>query len=332
MEKDRGKISKKNALIRLLTDGEYTPSELQQKLDVSLSLVHRYLRDYLHQGYLEKIGTAPTVSYRLKEHPTVASPLIEKHFVFLDSGGRIRYGMEGFIAWAQHHLKKVSFYEKVTAYERCVREAGAARKNRPFFSLNDKMETLIRKAGTERFLKELVAVFPYALPDFGRTKETLFLGIAKDGSSRGRKFADYLINAFIPVVLRYISEYGIDAIAFVPPSASRQMQIMKLLTDRLTAHIPDMSVVAIKKKHQDVIIQQKHLSTARERIQNAMITFVVPEEKKHYRRLLLIDDMVGSGATLNSIAQKVTEQGIAEEIYGIGMVGDEKGFTAVKKV
>ena len=244
----------------------------------------------------------------------------------------MRRGTDGFVAWAENNLKKYPLYEKVIRYERYIQMTEKLKKKQPVFFLNDKMEKLLKETGGQRYLQETAAAFPYALPDFGRTKETILLGIAKDGSERGKKFAEQLVNAFIPTLVEYISWRNIDAVAFVPPSARRRIQIMKILTDRLTAQLPDVPVILIKKKHKEIIIQQKHLSTARERIRNADATFTVPPTEKRCNRLLLIDDMVGSGATLNSVAKKITEQGIAKEIYGIAMIGDEKGFSAVKKM
>lgn len=48
--------------------------------------------------------------------------------------------------------------------------------------------------------------------------------------------------------------------------------------------------------------------------------------------LLLIDDAVGSGATLNETAKKLKQMGIAKRVYGFAVVGSLKGFEVIREV
>jgi predicted amidophosphoribosyltransferase len=53
-------------------------------------------------------------------------------------------------------------------------------------------------------------------------------------------------------------------------------------------------------------VAQKSLKTRKQRIQNARETIVLEEnDLSHYTTVLLIDDFVGSGATLNETAKKL---------------------------
>jgi predicted amidophosphoribosyltransferase len=52
----------------------------------------------------------------------------------------------------------------------------------------------------------------------------------------------------------------------------------------------------------------------------------------HYKNLMLIDDAVGSGSTLNQIAGKVKTKNIAKNIIGLAIVGSFKGFDVITDI
>ena len=68
--------------------------------------------------------------------------------------------------------------------------------------------------------------------------------------------------------------------------------------------------IKINKIKTNIIVPQKALSKIFERVANAKNTFLVPPQK-NYNHILIIDDAVGSGSTINEIAGKVKEKKIA---------------------
>ncbi|MBY0435445.1 MAG: hypothetical protein K2U26_15180 [Cyclobacteriaceae bacterium] len=76
---------------------------------------------------------------------------------------------------------------------------------------------------------------------------------------------------------------------------------------------------------------QKSLGKIEERINNAEHTFAV-NETVNYKHLLLIDDAVGSGSTLNQIAGKIKHKGIAKKVTGLAVVGSFKGFDVITDI
>jgi len=47
---------------------------------------------------------------------------------------------------------------------------------------------------------------------------------------------------------------------------------------------------------------------------------------------MLIDDAVGSGATLNEVAGKIRNKGVARKITGLAIVGSFKGFDVITDI
>ena len=321
-------------MLQLLEKRDYSPRDLCEALQVSPSLVQRYLKCFLAEGLVERLGSGPRVFYRFVKEPpaTIKSPIIDRHFMLKDPVGNIHYGVAAFLQWSQDNLKKYSLEEKVRLYEQYVRDMQRLRKKDGAFSLDGKMDDFHTQTGEEVYLQDVVCAVPYAFPDFGKTKESILLSIAKEGSSQSAGFCDQLVSDFLPVLSVYIEREGFDAVVFVPPSASRRVQLMHILHRRFSAIPGHSPVVKLDKRHGMVVQQQKHLGRIKDRLENADRTFYVRPMKESYDKVLLIDDFVGSGATLNQVAKKLIQQGVAKKVWGIGIVGVRKGFKVVKKV
>jgi predicted amidophosphoribosyltransferase len=94
---------------------------------------------------------------------------------------------------------------------------------------------------------------------------------------------------------------------------------------------PAVSKISITKIKTDIVVPQKTLNKLEDRVENAKKTFVVNEMGK-YKNVLLIDDAVGSGATLNEVAKQIKEKGIAKKIIGLAITGSFKGFDVISEV
>jgi predicted amidophosphoribosyltransferase len=103
--------------------------------------------------------------------------------------------------------------------------------------------------------------------------------------------------------LYFIKTEKMDAILYVPPTIKRKLQIMTYLEKNLQIDLPN---AVVKKINNPIVIPQKALSKIFERVANAKKTFVVPEQQS-YQHILIIDDAIGSGATINEIALKIKQ-------------------------
>ena len=55
-------------------------------------------------------------------------------------------------------------------------------------------------------------------------------------------------------------------------------------------------------------------------------------ETNSFNNVLLIDDAVGSGSTLNEIAHQMKKKKIAKHITGLALTGSFKGFEVISEV
>src|SRR5687768_1691910 len=131
-----------------------------------------------------------------------------------------------------------------------------------------------------------------------------------------------------PSLINIIKSSHIQAIGFIPPTIKREIQIMKVLEQELKIGLPHINLVKIKG---EITIPQKALAKLEDRIQNARSSIIVDEDKT-FKKILLIDDAVGSGATINETANKLKTRGIAEYVIGFAVTGSYKGFDVISEV
>ena len=82
----------------------------------------------------------------------------------------------------------------------------------------------------------------------------------------------------------------------------------------------------------DIPVAQKTLSKLEDRVINARGSIFIKNETKHYKTVLLVDDAVGSGATMNETAVKLKQTGVAKRVIGLAVVGSYKGFDVIREI
>ena len=93
-----------------------------------------------------------------------------------------------------------------------------------------------------------------------------------------------------------------------------------------------VSRINIVKTKNKLLIPQKTLNKLEDRIENAKKTIIV-NDTRIFNNILLIDDAVGSGSTLNETALQIRRKKICTgKIYGLAIVGSFKGFDVISEV
>ena len=130
--------------------------------------------------------------------------------------------------------------------------------------------------------------------------------------------------------INLISKYEITIVGFIPPTVDRKVQFLSYLKKGFSFELPEL---VINKTSSKVKVAQKTLRRLEDRITNAKETIAVNPNQKISGNVLLIDDAVGSGSTLNQTAGKIkniAKSGI--KVIGYSVVGSMRGFEVISEV
>jgi len=314
-------------------NGHAQAKELVTHLSLTQAAIHRALNNLIEQKLLVKKGSPPKVFYFLSQKspgsPSVLlSPeevkTLEDHYIYMTPTGKIEPGVTGFLNWMRTTQNKQAPEKCIKDYIQILNES-LTHKNKKYdlIDATDRFHKIFKKC----FLDRVYYHDFYSLIKFGKTKIGNYLLHGKQAQDKImiQKIADIIS----PSLLNLIENEKIDAIAWTPHSIPRKIPFLKELEKRLEIQLPKIEILKISTG--DVPIAQKSLSKIEERIQNARESMIVVPQKISYKKVLLIDDAVGSGATLNEISEKLKSKG-AKEVIGYAIVGSYKGFEVLREV
>ncbi len=307
------------------------PSELAARLGISTVAVHKHLRNLQQSGALERRGRPPHVIYIIP--PTSAqlptfnlteserAELNESYCYFTPQGEEL--GGERALATFLLQTNQAQDPDaRVREYLNILHSAKSFEHKNGLINGTDRLRSVFRDCALYRMYYSGF----YSLPKYGKTKFGHYLLHAKSGQSLA--MIRRLSEATASHVRAIIELHDIDAIAFAPHSIPRKIQFLKEYRKILRISLPEISL--IKAYAGSVPVAQKSLSKLSERIQNAQQTIFLAGESGDYRRVLIIDDALGSGATMNEIAKKLAKPG--RKIIGYVIVGSYKEFEVIREV
>ncbi|MDP2692850.1 MAG: hypothetical protein Q8O88_04395 [bacterium] len=314
----------------ITNNGQASGKELTAQLKIiTPRAVRKQLKNLLEKGVLRKIGRPPKVYYLLATDKKTFDQnnvdqktlrIINNLYLFISPVGEAKYGWEGFIAWCEK--TKQDPVKTAKEYIATVKRFDRFRKN----NLIDGMPKM-KNTFNDVFLDKLFYLDFYSIERFGKTKLGQMLLYAKQ--SQNTLLIRELINQIRPQIIKVISVNKIDGVLFIPPTVKREVQFMKILEEQLRLSLRSLSVTKVKT---EIIVPQKTLSKLEDRIENAKQTIIV-DDVKQYKNILLIDDAVGSGATLNETAKQVRNKKLADgKIIGLAITGSFKGFDVISEV
>ena len=314
-------------------NNEQTVKELYDQLMVSKQAIHLALNQLVNEGSVVKFGRTPKTVYRLVGVKVALEPIqfdigeaesefLNVHFLLISELGEMKYGAKGFYDWSM---------KRGLPFAKTVKEfIQTKKKYQGYYSEEGMIDGSLKLKNTTSFdrvfLDEIFYVDFYAIERFGKTKLGTLLHYAKQGQNKF--LMNILVNEIREKVLAFVAQHEFDAICYVPPTIRRETQIMKFLETHLHINLPK---IQIHKLSGIIPVPQKSLSKIDERINNARSTFAIAEVMQ-YKRVLLIDDAVGSGATMNQIAEKILDKKVAESVTGLAIVGSFKGFDVITDI
>lgn len=318
----------------LKTHIDASPKDIQEAIGVSRQMLHRILNKLLAAEMIEKVGRPPKVYYRLSESIKTdftseeneigdeEKKFLEKHFNYFTETGNALKGIAAFSTWC--NKQKLPLKKTVNEY------IATRKKYLAYYGKNNVIEgteKLQTTKGFDRICMDAIYYHDfYAIERFGKTYSGNLLHFAKQGQNK--KLMQSICVSIAPNIQTIIKMHKVDAVGFIPPTIKRDVQIMRFLERELKLPLPH---IQIKKVSGSIVVPQKALSKLPERITNARSSIIV-DDKRKFHSILLIDDAIGSGATINETACKIKQKGITNTVIGFAVVGSYKGFDVIQEV
>lgn len=325
----------RSEIVQLIHEkGPLRPAILARELGISTQALHRHLKKLVLMGTLVKKGVPPKVfyditgkknkDYHFKDLDPSITTILEEHYTFVSPDGRSLQGATGFREWTVTIKQQKAFESLARAYYKIRTETLALFTNGIYISALQKF----RDTFTECFLNEVLYRDFYSLPQFGKSRLGQMVTQGKSGQSVStiKKLAD--LNK--PIIQEIIQKYAIDAIAWTPHSIPRKVVFLSEYRSFLGFNLP--AVKLVKAFTGGIPIAQKSLKKLSERMENARTTLFINETNVPFKRVLIIDDAIGSGATMNEIASRLKKQFSVQQVFGFAIVGSYKGFEVIAEV
>jgi hypoxanthine-guanine phosphoribosyltransferase len=322
--------TKKNIVAYIKERGSVTARDIIDHVGISKQAVFVHLKDLCGDGLIRKIGTPPKVFYVLGAEDFLnkdisfekdVENIINSNYFFITSVGEIKQGVDGFVYWCDRNG-----LDPVKAGLEYCKTLEKYNKHRLSSGLIDGMNK-IKSSFDVVNLDELFYLDFYAIERFGKTKLGQLLLYSKQ--SQDKKIIKSLSASIRERVISLVNDQEIDGVCFIPPTVKREVQLMKELEKNLELPLKKIGIVKIRS---DIVVPQKTLSKIGDRIENAKGTFFI-DDKGSYNNILLIDDAVGSGATLNVVAGKIRQAKLNRgKIIGLAITGSYKGFDVISEV
>lgn len=307
---------------------QVTANELVDFLGINRSAVYKHINKMLSAEIIIKQGKPPKVFYSLRSFEDTKKQIdidkkdkkiIDENYLIITPGGEIKEGIDGFAYWCNKNNLEVTKTAK--EYIETLKKYKNFKKGGIIDGLH-KFNNTFEKV----YLDKIFYIDFYSIERFGKTKLGQFLLYGKQ--SGNKKIIKQITEEIRPKIKNIIKKYKIDAVCFVPWTVKRDVQFMRELEKGLSLSIKNIKIDKIRT---EVIVPQKTLSKIQDRIENAEKTLFVTERGK-YNNVLVIDDAVGSGATINHIARQIKEKGVAKKVIGLSITGSFKGFDVISEI
>ncbi|MDO9231384.1 MAG: hypothetical protein Q7U36_02810 [bacterium] len=323
-------------------NNQVTPKELVDYLGITKQAIFRQLSKLIENQTIFKSGKPPKVFYFINkikkdkafsingasskssaDNITLERNIIqeiENNYLIITPSGEKKEGLIGFTYWCEKN--NLPLEKTADEYIQTLDKYAKFKKD----NLIDGTQK-IKNTFSKSYLDHLFYLDFYSLERFGKTKLGQFLLYAKQ--SQDKKLIQELSTTIKPRIDSIILANKIDGVGFIPSTVKREVQFMKELERILQLNLRKISISKIKN---DISVPQKTLNKLEDRIENADKTIIV-KKGQTFINILLIDDAVGSGATLNQTAKKIRTMEICSgKIIGLAITGSFKGFDVISEV
>ena len=302
---------------------QMTIDDFARVWNVSLNSAKKYIKKFIDDSIIAKFGTPPkkiiyTYVSQKDENlfSTEQKEIIEKYYTYITPEGRLLEGIKGFVYWTEHKSGREDIENLAQEYINTRKKCYNNQVGVLIIDVTEKLQNLFNE---KVYIEKLFHRDFDALPVFGKTSLSQMVRIAKSGHTN-KILMKKIVEKMQESVDLIIPLYKIDCVAYIPPTVARKTQLMDFIIQQLNVSCKKISFSKVKNL---IPVQQKSLKKIEDRILNAKKTIIV-NDAQEYNNILLIDDVTGSGATLNETAKKIVEQGMAQKVYAFTITGSAK--------
>lgn len=317
-------------IIEFIKTNKYaTAHQLGDFLGISSRAVFKQLKNLTDKKTIYKTGKPPKVYYYLADKLKIESKsiisknnkkIIDGNYYLITPSGEVMQGWDGFVYWCNKNNQNIE--KTVIDYIKTIKKYDSFKKAGLINGL-----AKIQHTFKSVYLDQLYYLDFYSIERFGKTKLGQQLLYAKQ--SQDKMLIRQLSDEIKSKIIKIIQKNKIDIIGFIPPTVRREIQFMRELEKNLALNLKKISIIKLKTP---VIIPQKTLSKLVDRIENVQKTIII-EKMPKCQNILLIDDAVGSGATLNETAKQLKDKNICSgKVFGLAITGSFKGFDVISEV
>lgn len=304
------------------------PSSLVVLSGLSTKNLYKHLARLNDNLMIQKTGQTPSVYYsprirtlKLADSMDEDYEVVEKNYIFISPSGEIARGMRGFKLWCKNN--HFDFKRQKKSYINGLKKINKMKKH-GLISFSSKIRS-------RKFRAKLDASYCsdfYTFDHFGKTKLGQLVYVGKTSQNKGLIFE--ITEIISPAISYLIKKYNIGFVGYIPPTIDRKVQFMDVLREGLNIDLPEIKIAKVPTPTK---VAQKTLRRLEDRIYNAEKTIAVDPAQKITANVLLIDDAMGSGATLNITTKKI--KNIAKsrvQVIGYSVIGSYKGFDVISEV
>lgn len=321
----------KAIILKLLTEkGALSVTEMNRLTGFSTQYIHRILKDLLLDNQLIKLGTSPKTVYQIKtdrskqieDLPAELGAIINPNFLMVTPTGERLDGETAFNYWCTERNLPV-----IKTAQEYVRTFKKYRLYKTKLGLIDGMVKLQNTKGIgEIHVDQLYYADFYAIERFGKTKLGQLMHYGK--MAQNKALIKEVAELTKPTLQQLIETDQIEAIGYIPPTINRITQFMKEIAYFYNFALPHIVIDKIKGA---IPIPQKTFNKLSQRVSNARNSMRFNQTINH-KKILLIDDALGSGATINEAAGKIKLTNPTVHITGFAVTGSYKGFEVIAEV
>lgn len=308
-----------------------TINDLRLYFNISNQIIHRHINKLLDEDLVYKRGKSPKVYY----FPILDENIIRdnhyeekweydnifKNYVYFWADWKYLSWIDWFKIWCKD--RNIDFQKEVNFYKKTVSKYDFFKDDHGFINWIDKLKSTF----WDIYLDEIYYLDFYSIEKYWKTLLWNLLLYAKQNGDKD--LINEIVSKIRNPILTLISEKNIDSLAYIPPSIKRNIQLMFEIKNLLSIKLPSLNLVKIFK---DKVVPQKSLSKREDRIINARDTIFILDKEFESENMLIIDDAVWSGATLNETAKKIKEKWFAKRVIWLAIVWSYKWFEVINEV